>query len=428
MAWRIQYQGELKVFSPESRAIHFPTRKAAALVALLALEEGRRATYAQIASWLWPSFEASKGYANARQAVAMARRALGSAHLVSISQGVALALDFSTDLDSATGELLVEFEGQPFDGIRERHSKPLSAGLQDNFVNVLYWYSQYDMDGMFEMMRADLGLSLNLGPKILLPLISSFRPLRKMKGWSAFWKGYCSLNTDPSGAALLLRSAAQAGLDAKDWTLGVQAYVWASCAHILAGEMPSASQTIALGRNLAIRTRDPNLVLATEELQATLLLHTDQYPKAVKILREAADSDIIGKIQWASNMSSVAFYEACAGEEKLASRHLEAVRAVSAETKLLRIDLISDLAEGYLRLNGGDLPGAESAFRRLEDVTRRQGCVSFQIYSLEGLAVSLLRQGSGDRSSLGEATRLRKSARLRRTAWDLSRLGVIPRS
>lgn len=82
--------GGFEVCRSAGPAIAFPTRKARALVALLARCPGRRHSRETLAAMLWPDSAESEARGNLRQALKLARRAIGVP--VIISEGGALVL------------------------------------------------------------------------------------------------------------------------------------------------------------------------------------------------------------------------------------------------------------------------------------------------------------------------------------------------
>ena len=73
---RLQTLGDLSAVTSAGDEIAFPTRKAAALLAYLVVEGGRRHSREDLTSLLWPEADENRGRANLRQTLARLRRAL----------------------------------------------------------------------------------------------------------------------------------------------------------------------------------------------------------------------------------------------------------------------------------------------------------------------------------------------------------------
>jgi DNA-binding SARP family transcriptional activator len=111
---RVQLLGGLAVELDGRRVTQddFPTRRAAELVALLALAGDRRRVRDQVIDALWPHLGAQAGAANLRKAAHHARRALGDPAAVALEGGQVLLLpgrdvvtDVETFLDAAAAAL-----------------------------------------------------------------------------------------------------------------------------------------------------------------------------------------------------------------------------------------------------------------------------------------------------------------------------------
>lgn len=91
---KVQTLGDLSAVTSAGDEIAFPTRKAAALLAYLAVESGRRHSREHLVALLWPEADEGHGRANLRQTLARLRRALPepvSAALETKGQSLAFA-------------------------------------------------------------------------------------------------------------------------------------------------------------------------------------------------------------------------------------------------------------------------------------------------------------------------------------------------
>src|SRR4051812_26480697 len=74
--WRIQLFGGIQAVSGETVVSHFETRRAACLLAYLAMHRGRTHTREALAEMLWPDEDTDATRDRLRQALAAIRRAL----------------------------------------------------------------------------------------------------------------------------------------------------------------------------------------------------------------------------------------------------------------------------------------------------------------------------------------------------------------
>jgi tetratricopeptide (TPR) repeat protein len=73
--WSINLIGKFEVRRPDGKPLRFRTRKAEALVALLALHDGRAVSRQELAEALWPGADRNNQQTNLRQALSIARSA-----------------------------------------------------------------------------------------------------------------------------------------------------------------------------------------------------------------------------------------------------------------------------------------------------------------------------------------------------------------
>lgn len=73
--WSVNLIGKFEVRRPDGKPLRFRTRKAEALVALLALHDGRAVSRQELAESLWPAADRGNQQTNLRQALSIARAA-----------------------------------------------------------------------------------------------------------------------------------------------------------------------------------------------------------------------------------------------------------------------------------------------------------------------------------------------------------------
>jgi DNA-binding SARP family transcriptional activator len=94
MELRISLLGGLEVRAPDGRLIGLPTRKAEALLAILAAAQGTWQSRGRLAALLWPNSADEQARGSLRQTLALLRKALAPAGLPGIAaRGDALSLD-----------------------------------------------------------------------------------------------------------------------------------------------------------------------------------------------------------------------------------------------------------------------------------------------------------------------------------------------
>lgn len=440
--WRIDLLGGFRVTSPAGETVDVPSRKAQALLALLALHRGRAIPRQQLAADLWPASPSAMQRQSLRQAIAQLNKAFQPIACVSGDRDTCqLALrpwecDALARLDGhaveTEGELLPEMPEAVFDSWRVDCADYSPTGdwasAVTGAVRLLQWAMAQDPARSLDLLHAARelipSLPLNLLEDALSAALTAAAADHRHYLWGQvqiaivqMWRGESDRGLESAKRAL---SATNPEENPDDWTAAAFA---AAMALIFVGRFDRAHTLIHDAiRILNSRGLEP-CARRMRHADAHCFAYSGDLDAAIAILTEleSATDDVsmitIRRVHRAAYLSLAGRTEEAGELLRSARKSVPGVVGARLESQFLG-------AEAYLLLREGRIDEARAIFARLREFSHELGTPIIVIQATENLAVIAVDE-SARQGFLAAATEMRKRHRLPLLPLDRIRLGEI---
>lgn len=410
-SWKIRLLGGFCLESPSGGEVKISSRKARALVSILALNDGIALTREILGGYLWPDKPKILQQQNLRQAVTQLRDSLGSDDLLEATRDTCrISADYHCDAlecltsgkDAGRAILLPEMPEPIFESYRSELASFAPIGDLEipirAAVSLLEWTLNKDASRGLDILYS----CRELIPSMPLPfLMDSFRA-----SLSAASSDHPHFTWGRSQYAIVLMWAGQIedGLkvarealgsllpdkDASDWAAAAHT---AACLLIFRGRFEKAQNLIDTAVEMAKTYGLQNAVNLFEHGRALCFGYGGDLEKAVAILESLPASGIL--------CAHLAAYRALLGRTEPAREALQTAKGMASNDDF-RLQCQIGIAEGYILLKEGKVKEAGAAFKEMAALCEGYGMQFGVIHCLEGLA--LLEKDQG------ETTRLLKQA------------------
>lgn len=430
--WKIQLLGEFRVASPDGQEIEIPSRKASALFALLALNDGIALSRETLCSELWPGRPRQNQQQSLRQAIKDIKEAFAPCPALDATRDtcridleyVCDALEcLNTNRDAGKLPLLPDMPEPIFDSFRSQLASNAPLGEIGDAVRganaVVEWTLLHDPGRGLEMLSSLRTLLPNLSPLTLegalrmsLEHASSDHPLfiwgKTHLASALMWLGRWEEGIEVAKEALD-RSSPQA--HASEWVSSVRT---AATFLTLRGKFATAKRLLDAATDLAKEHQLEGWQHSLHHGHALLLGYSGDLAGALQRLRPLVDS------QDALIHVHLACYHALSGNAAEARACLDHGRDLAGESPPVGTSAQLAVAESYVLMFEGRREVAREAFVRCINLCETNSLSLVRIHAIEGLALL-----EGNRELLAEATQLRLRHRFPLLPGDRLRLSDL---
>lgn len=443
--WHIRLLGGFRVVRPDGSPVSFRTRKAEALVALLALHRGTAVSREDLALALWPGFERDRRLTNLRQAIAHAKAGLAPEEGISATrEGCRLALDsWSCDaveaLDGGLAEsaLLPDFTEEVFESWRTELEalqplicpNPAVAALP----SVLTWVLSFEPARALELLHATpelaAGMPLEIFAQGLDSSLHGAAPGHPLAAWGELqlanvrmWQGEI---TDALAHARRAIEAAEAGGDSSTWTGAV---FTAAFLMTLRGRSAKARSLIEAGRGVAASAGKKQIERRFSHALGHAAAYDGDLPSSLQVLRKTItrEPEAGEESEWAFQTIHRSIYQMLHGKSEEAWLEYEAALPLARKLAHPWLDTQVALARGYNLLATRKNEEGAQVLRQVLSQAERLGSKLIEIHAVEGLALAM--EGSPESHEfLIRAEALRREYGIPRLPLDELRLADLSR-
>lgn len=396
--WCIHLLGGFRVEAPDGAEIPIVSRKARALVSLLALNDGVAISRESLGCYLWPDKPRESQQQNLRQAVKEVRRAFAPMEALSATRDVCrLALDnFTCDAaeclrsgkDAGNLTLLPEMLEPVFDTYRSELASYAPTGELGEVVrsatSLLEWTLAKEPSRVLEMLHA----VRDLIPNLPLPQLEEALRRGLAESSSEFLRAWASTQF---ALVLMWAGRYEEGLAVAKSALSVASpetdpYSWANAAcsaaflMILRGRFESAGKlldgaiAIVEARGLA---GEANLL---RHAQALRQFHMGDFPGALAMMG-VLTPNALTEAHFAVCLSLV-------GKLDEARQRLKSARELAGNAiDSPRLKSQIEITEAHILLQEGRLDEARAILDPLVQLCENHGFRLIRIHALEGLAL-----------------------------------------
>lgn len=396
--WNVRLLGGFRIEAPSGAEILIVSRKAKALVALLALNDGLAITRESLGSYLWPDKPRESQQQNLRQAVKDVRRAFGPVDALDATRDVCrLALEnFICDAaeclrsgkDAGNLTLLPEMPEPVFDSYRNELAAYVPTGELGEAVRsasaLLEWFLARDPARVLEMLHScrDFIPSIPL-PQLEMALrtgLADSSPSERLRSWASgqfavvlMWAGRYDESLAVAKAAL---NASLPETDPLSWT---NAACSAAVAMILRAKFEAArkllDRAISIAESLGLRG-EVNLLKHGHALR---IFHTGNFNGALVVL-DALEPSPLSEAHYAVGLALV-------GRVVEARERLKSARSMVDDEPSTIFKSEIGVAEGCILIAEGRMEDARAVLEPLVPFCEAHGLRLIGIHALEGLAL-----------------------------------------
>ena len=416
--WRLDLSSGSELVGPGGELIALPYRKVGELLALLAANSGTMLDRRNLARGLWPDSSQPERQANLRQGLAKLRSLLGADAIHADRSWCGLDALVRIELTGAAPMQL------------HKQTETASDGPVAAFGRLVQWLAERDVPAMYAALRAnpEYGIaSLNTLETALEAASKHGPPDRADFGWSCFWRGEVSFQSNIGRAVSLLSEATEFAVADRDWHLLAHAAFWQGIGLLLLNRRQPA-RNVAQRAAAALSAPGGQMHrYRIDHLHATITLHEGRIAQALDQFSNLRGYSGQSTLEFASDEALRALYLAFNGRLDDASRVLDQVRSTIDDLECSRAMKYRNIAELVLAASSE----GHRACTRLEDAASdfaESGDRHFEIYCRETLARCYWqgKAGSDARHQLQSSRVLRRRINMAYTGWDLARLGDMP--
>lgn len=444
-------RGGLDVRRPDGSSVAFPTRKAGALLAVLALKQGHAVPRTDLAEILWPESSPDAQLVSLRQALRHLQMSLGDASPVVARRDscrVETELIETPDLTEDSGILLPEMTEIWFDDIRRAEGivEPLvtpdstlagafhrqqkaALGLMD----ALEWTAVTRPRECLRIARSTIELVETAPPhrmnRVLDAGLAATRPDDPLYAWGIVLKGIANLlQGHVDQATMQLEDARKQALDHRDRGLFVLSSFYLTATQITAGEHAKALETIQEAKKLRLENVDHYAAVRLRHGSGLALVHNGQFKAGLRELWTARNEseERTAPYEKAYATANLGLFEATVGSTAKARSLVEDLRNQPAGDAG-RFELTGLTTEMFLAYLDKDREKCQTLARRIIDTAAAWHTTGCDIYAYETLARQAYESGrkADARRYLASAVAIRESAKYGMTEWDRHRLGKL---
>ncbi|MBX3119252.1 MAG: hypothetical protein KF784_09315 [Fimbriimonadaceae bacterium] len=433
--WKIRLLGGFRVASPSGEEIVIPSRKARALMALLALNDGLAITRESLGQQLWPDKPKVNQQQSLRQAIKDLKEAFEPVHVVDATRDVCrLALEhFSCDAleclnsrkDAGNVALLPEMPEPAFESYRSELASFAPLGdlgeAARGAASLLEWTIVKDPTRVLDMLHT----CRELIPNMPLPLVEDALRLSLHEapadhpllpwGRSQFaivlmWAGR---SEEGMSAAKVALGKLQPEKDASDWTAAAHS---AAIFLIFRGRFEKACKLLSGAIEIAETHKLKEAVDRFRHAEALCYGYSGDFDRALRLLSQLPPSPIVNVHE--------AIYLGLAELPEQAREKLASAKALAGGNSDARLASQMSIAEVYILIAEGKEEEPRALLNDLVQFCETYGIRTVQVHALEGLA--LLGARSGEASKwLEKAMELRERYRLPLLPGDRKRLSSV---
>jgi len=440
--WRINLIGGFRITDPDGHEVKLPSRKAQALIALLALNRGSAMSRQQLAADLWPGRPTTMRRQNLRQAIAQVARVFSPVECISGDRDTCrLTLeswwcDATAQLDGedieTQGELLPEMPEPVFEAWRLECTtyapKGDWSGAISGVVQVLQWTIVHAPARSLDVLHPLQELVPCLPTSLLEDALSTALatdPNHRLRLWGTvqlaivrMWRGIGDAGLESARLAL---KAADPRVNPDEWTAVAFA---AAMALVFHGRFDRAHHLLAEAQRIVGELGFRQSVQRLLHADAHCYAYSGDLDRAIELLGDIEESDDV-----AARFREVhrIIYLAIAGRPDEARALWTGARGRSSSLQDARLDTQSLAAEGMILLAEKRFDEARAVLADLRELSVKLGIPLITIQAIESLAIVAVDEAV-HAGFMNEATALRRRHRLPRLPLDEIRLsGPHPR-
>ncbi len=449
--WSIRMRGGLDVRRPDGSEVSFPTRKAGALLAVLALKQGHAVPRTDLGEILWPNSPPDAQLVSLRQALRHLQISLGETTPVLARRDSCRVETLQIecpDLGDQTGILLPEMTETWFEDIRraegvvEPHAAADSSlagafhrqqkaalGLMD----ALEWTAVTRPRECLRIARSSLELIESAPPHRMGPVLDAALGATKsddpLFAWGIVLRGIMNLLGGNVEAAIgQLEEARDQAVLHRDRGLFVLSSFYLTATQISSGDHAAALTTIQGAKRLRLENVDHYAAVRLRHGMGLALVHDGQFKAGLRELWIARNEseERTAPYERAYVTANLALFEATVGNPAKARLLIGDLKTLPAGDAA-RFELTSLTAQMYLEFLEGNRESCQLHARRVIDSATSWHTTGCDIYAYETLAVQAHRakRSSDSNRYLASAAALRRAANYGMTNWDRHRLGTL---
>ncbi len=447
--WSVTLLDGISVARPGGLAVPLPTRKSAAILAILVVAEGRLVPRARMAEILWPHSPAAQRSQSLRTELATLREALGSQSPLAITRATCRlpSETVRSDYPPATVEdytrLAPEMSEPWFRDLRRGRTGNLEKGETVRpasdpepdalFHRLLQWSLDENPDCTLDLMRASPDLACSLLPAELDAICDRIRgyigPAHSSYGWLRFFQGFamCGLGNYVARFTIL-HQASEWAAERKDTRLFADALLWETACLIVTGRAELAAKRAERAMSF-VDGSDARAIARIRHAQGLASHHCGRFRDGDALFLAALDSPFYQStlIERANLLSHIALFRATNEDVKGASAMTHEITQICGPFLSWHLKGSLLLTKTLMYLAEGEREAAEKDLTQLSHHAQLLGSPDLTIYAEETLA--RLRLESSDRTSaikhLRKGVQRRKETNMGLTPWDQTRLKPV---
>jgi tetratricopeptide (TPR) repeat protein len=446
-SWSVHLIGKFEVKRPDGSLVRFPTRKAEALVALLALHPDRAVPRIDLAEGLWAESDRANQLTNLRQALHLARSAFGNQEAIeSDRSGCRLKLP---NLVCDAIEVLEGRAEVPKESLLPAMTETVFndwrvelACLQPELANpapiaalptLLDWALGFDpprvLDIAYTTPELISALPLEKWGRTLSTALESNAQKHPLYGWGCLqlanvmmWKG--DYRQALANAKLAVRHAEASG---DNHTL-TGALFTAGYVLTMLGKWNRAAELIDSGRKAVAGRIDIAQERRLDHAMGHVLAHQGDIEGALHAMlrNHTPEPDVAEETAWAFRAVHQSCFLALLGKTQEARKAFNAASAISRRLAHPLLETQILLAKATTLLAENDRAMAISVFQALEKHAKTVGSTPTMIHAVEGIAMAT--EDPVERANrFAQADILRREHELGLLPIDRMRIGMVQR-